>query len=188
VRISIKLDLKYETDGFEQTNKEVGRIVHELNHPTHEELVEHIDWWADQDIDKNRIPELIMCLDPDMDGVLDQASTPSGGVYQCTLEWQGTELVSASFGRRPAAEGEIYIPMWSEYESKEAFQSSIDYTVALAAGGIPKEHYNLYLDVMTARGIGWGDDDHNDDAKVEYSHDEMLEKAIFTKAPRFSNQ
>lgn len=193
VRLSIDVDLVYEAGGPQITNSvEAGRVVHILVEPTHEELVEHADWWSDEDAGQvigkkedgtpitTSPPETVLSIDPAAADILDHAGVGYGDLYRYSVRWNGSEIASVMFANRTASEGRLYLPVWEEYDSLEDYRSSIAYALATAISSAPVEDYDQYLEMMTDRGIGWSSGRNREDT-LDLTREELLEETILCR-------
>ncbi|WP_302083500.1 DUF2080 family transposase-associated protein [Salinibaculum rarum] len=189
LRLSIDVELVWEGDGHQIIEEETGRVVHQLHDATSGELVEHTDWWTEEDAqrvvgkkedgsDITASPEpVLLCIDPAVSDLFDHAGVGYGDAYRYSVKWNDSEIVSVMFCNRMAKNGRFYVPFWENYESLEQYQSSISYALATAISKTPSEEYDQYLEVMTKRGIGWNGD-ADPAATRNLSHHEKLEETI----------
>jgi len=192
IRLSIDVSLVREGGSTQIIEQEAGRVVHRLHDATSEELVEHTDWWTEEDSrkfieekeDESNIttpPEpVLLCIDPAASNLFDHASIRYGDVYRYSVKWNDSEIISVMFCNRMAKNGRFYVPFWENYESLEDFRSSTDYALATAISEAPTDEYDQYLEIMTERGIGWNGD-INPDAIQDLSHEEKLEQTIICR-------
>jgi putative transposon-encoded protein len=186
VRLSVDVEFVREGDGNNIHSKEEGRVVHHLEKPSSEELLNHTNWWTEDDHQefdsetemgsKDHPFRSVLCLDPDATDIIGVPYPRNGDVYRYSIEWNDSVIASAMFEHRSGKSDMFYVPFWKKYESKEDFQSSIWYSLATAVTGAPDE-YDAYLELMTQRGIGWSEG-KDPEATADITRKEMLEEAI----------
>jgi len=175
LRFSIDVELVYENDSFHIHEFECGRVIHDVEMPTEEELRSHVDWWDQSDAK----PEIITGIDPAVSDIFDHYQITYGDLYHYTVCWNDSEIASCNFKNRSAANGRFYLPIWQQYESLQDYQNSLAYQIATTLSKAPETDYLKYLTVLTQRGINWGEREMRDGVKHDVSREQILEECIF---------